>query len=128
MTSRLPTERSFGCSVGGVCLGASALFWWRGLPAIGVALFATGCLLVGLALVAPSALHVPNRVWWRFAQALGWVNARILLTVFFAVVLTPVGVAMRLFGRNPLLGGQPHTNWRPYPARRGDVKHYDRLF
>jgi hypothetical protein len=59
---------------------------------------------------------------------LGRVNARILLSVFFAVVLTPVGVAMRLFGRNVLSGDRPDTNWRPYPARRADPKHYDHLF
>jgi hypothetical protein len=128
MTPTLPTERSFGLGVGGVCVGLAGLFWWRGSPTIGLVLLATGTLLVGFGLVAPMALRVPNRVWWQVAQVVGWVNTRILLTVFFAVVLTPVGVVMRVFGRNPLRGAAAGTNWAPYPVRRRDTQHYERQF
>jgi len=123
-----PTERAFGRGVGGVSLGAAALLFWRGYPAASLVLLVAGSLLVGLAFIAPSALRVPNRVWWRFAQALGWVNTRVLLTLFFALVLTPVGVVMRLFGRNALRPPQPHTSWSPYSTRRRDPKHYERMF
>jgi hypothetical protein len=109
MTPKLPTERSFGLGVGGVFSGV-------------------GALQVGFGLVAPMALLDPNLISSRVAQAIGWVNTRILLTVFFAVVLTPVGVVMRLFGRNPLRGTGVRTNWTSYPARRRDSRHYERLF
>jgi len=56
------------------------------------------------------------------------VNTRILLSIFFVVVLAPVGVVMRMSGRNQLSGWRGDTNWRPYPARRGNPRHYDRLF
>ena len=91
-------------------------------------LLLTGILLVSLAMVAPSVLRLPNRIWWQFAQRLGWVNTRILLSVFFALVFTPVAVMMRLFGRSALSAHRPDTNWRPYPARRADPKHYEHLF
>ena len=128
MTHGPPTERSFGRGVGGVSVGAAALLWWRGHPAISLVLLVVGTLLVGFALVAPGILRLPNRLWWRFAQALGWVNARVILTVFFAVVLTPIGVAMRLLGHNSLRPPHPGTSWSPYPARRRDPKHYEHLF
>jgi hypothetical protein len=128
MMADLPSERSFGLGVGGVCAAAAALIWWRGSPTLGLVLFVTATLLIGLGLVAPSALRVPNRIWWRVAQVVGFVNTRILLTLFFAVVLTPVGVAMRFFGRNPLRGADAQTNWMPYPTRRRDPRHYERLF
>jgi hypothetical protein len=102
--------------------------WWRGHTLVPLVLLAGGTLLVTLGMFAPPLLAVPNRLWWRFAQLLGRVNARILLSVFFACVLTPIGVTMRLFGRNVLTDGRSDTNWRPYPARRGDPKHYDHLF
>jgi hypothetical protein len=121
-----PTERAFGRSVGSVCVGLAAVSGWRGRPAVGVSLLAVGLLLVGCASLAPSALRVPNRVWWRFAQTLGWINTRLLLTVFFTCVLTPVGVGMRMFGRNPLRAGQTGTNWTP--ARRRDSRHFEHLF
>ena len=124
----VPTERSFGFSVGGVCLAVAALLTWRGSAGAAGALFAIGALLVILALVAPAALRVPNRVWWGLAEVLGWVNSRIVLTLFFVLVLTPVGVAMRLFGRNPLKGPHRHTGWATYPQRRAGTRHYEHLF
>jgi hypothetical protein len=127
-TTGHPTERSFGLSIGGVCLALAALAWWRSRPLMSLLLLFTGILLVSLGAVAPSVLRLPNRVWWLFAQRLGWVNARILLSVFFALVFTPVGVVMRLFGRNALSGHRPDTNWRPYPSRRADPRHYEHLF
>jgi multisubunit Na+/H+ antiporter MnhB subunit len=124
----VPTERSFGLSVGGACVAVAALLTWTGSPGGAAALFVVGALLVILALVAPAALRVPNRLWWRLAELLGWVNSRIVLTLFFVLVLTPVGIAMRLFGRDPLKGPQPDTGWAPYPQRRTDTRHYEHLF
>ena len=45
MTAGLPSERSFGHGVGGVCLAAAALVWWRGSPTLGLVLLVTGTLL-----------------------------------------------------------------------------------
>ncbi|MBI2186951.1 MAG: hypothetical protein HYU37_07475 [Acidobacteria bacterium] len=91
-------------------------------------LAALGTVLVVLGRLAPSALRVPSRWWWRFAHALGWINTRVLLTLFFAFVLAPVGLIMRLFGHNPLRPAQPQTSWVPYSTRRRDPKHYERMF
>ena len=38
----------------------------------------------------------------KFAHALGWVNTRILLFLFFYLVITPVAVAARLLGKDLL--------------------------
>jgi hypothetical protein len=35
-------------------------------------------------------------------QALGWVNTRIILGVVFYGLLTPMGLAMRILGKDPL--------------------------
>lgn len=123
-----PTERSFGLTMGGVCLALAGVTWWRDYSLSALILLSCGVVLMSFGTLAPSLLAVPNRLWWRFAQTLGRVNARIILSVFFACVLTPIGVAMRVFGRNVLSAGRPDTNWRPYPARRSDSKHYEHLF
>jgi hypothetical protein len=128
MQGPIPTERAFGTSVGGACVALGALLAWRGSQAPAMTLAAAGGLLMVLARAAPSLLRAPNRWWWRFAQVLGWINARVLLTLFFVLVLTPVGVMMRVFGRNVLRPPRVDTSWGPYPARRRDVKHYERMF
>jgi hypothetical protein len=114
--------------VGCACIALGALVAWRSSSTVGLSVAALGAALVTLARIAPSALRVPNRYWWRFAQVLGWINARVILTVFYGLVVTPGGIIMRLAGRNPLHPPQPQTSWGPYCNRRRDPKHYERMF
>ena len=128
MTVPPPSERSFGLSVGSAFLVFAALLWWRGHTSAAPVLAVVGTLLVAFGAVYPRALRGPGRVWWRFAQVLGWINSRILLTIFFALVLTPVGLVMRLAGRNPLRPTGEGTNWTPYTPRRRDPRHFEHLY
>jgi hypothetical protein len=128
MQARVPTERAFGTSVGTACVVIGALLMWRGSSTIGVLVIVLGAVLMALGRIAPFVLRVPNRYWWRFAQVLGWINARVLLTLFYALVITPAGVIMRLAGRNPLHPQQSQTSWGPYATRRRDSTHYERMF
>ena len=128
MKHMIPDERSFGRSVGGVLLVFGAIAWWRDYSRLSTTLLAVGGTLVVLAWLAPAALRIPNRLWWRFAQVLGWINARIILSVFFFLVLTPAGLLMRLLGRNPLRQPDRRSGWSPYPARQASTKHYERMF
>jgi hypothetical protein len=122
-----PSDPAFGLTVGPACIAIGGLSWWRGVDAVAVALAAFGTGLVLAALIAPQILRAPSRIWWRFAQLLAWFNTRVLLTVFFFVVITPAGILMRLCGRHPL---QPplETSWLPSAARRRESTHYDHLF
>lgn len=58
--------------------------------------------------------------WMRFARALGYVNTRILLFLVFILVLGPVGVLGRLFGKNfyeePKKNAESYWHVRPEPA------------
>lgn len=125
---KMPSERSFGLTVGPASIVFGALLAWRGHPRAAVVGAAVGFILLCGGLLAPSALRVPNRLWWRFAGVLGWINSRILLTLFFFLVLTPTGLLMRLFGRSPLRTVRPDTNWSGYDDRRRDAKHYEHLY
>jgi hypothetical protein len=128
VAGRLPSERSFGLSVGMASVALGALLTWRGHNRVGALVAIAGIVLVFGGLLAPAALRVPNRVWWRFATVLGWINSRILLTVFFFLVLTPTGWLMRLFGRSPLRSVRADTNWSGYDERRRNSKHYEHLY
>jgi hypothetical protein len=54
------------------------------------------------ALLAPSALAPVHAGWTRFGLALGWVNTRIVLSLIFFLLIVPVGLVMRLLGRDKL--------------------------
>ena len=122
-------ERSFGVSVGTVlCVLAGAMVW-RGHPVRAEVAGLVGGVLVVFGVIYPPALKLPATAWWRFARALGYVNARILLTVLFSVVLTPVALVWRLIGKDPLARRRDRwPGWSPYPERYVDRRHYSRMF
>lgn len=96
------TLRSFGLLVGGAwgVIGLWPLVFRREPPR----LWALGLMaaLVGLGLVFPRALRHPYRGWMALGHALGYVNSRILLSLVFYLVVTPMGFVMRLFGKDPM--------------------------
>ena len=53
-------------------------------------------------LVLPRLLTPFYRAWMRFSHVLGWVNVRIILGFVFFVLVTPIGLFMRLFGKDML--------------------------
>ena len=62
-------------------------------------------LLAPVALCAAGAGYGPlghriHQGWMRLAKILGWINSRILLSVLFFVILTPVSLLARLFGKS----------------------------
>lgn len=124
-----PPERSFGLSLGSVFWAIALLMVLRGRVLRAEILAAIGTVLVVLGAFRPGVLKGPNALWWRFARVLAWINARVLLTLFFFVALMPAGIVRKLAGWDPLArrrAGWP--GWSPHPARYADPKHYNRMF
>lgn len=49
---------------------------------------------------------VGNRIvwgWFKLAEYLGWFNARVLLSLVYYLIVTPIGFIFRLAGNDPLL-------------------------
>lgn len=131
MTRKGPAhpERSFGVSVGGVAVAVAAYLWWHGSIQSGAIVGAVGLALVVLGLLAPRALYWPSVVWWKLVHLLGYINARIILTVLFSVLLVPIGLFWRLTGKDPLGRRRASgSGWSAYPARYRDPKHYSRMY
>jgi hypothetical protein len=122
-------ERSFGVSVGGVLVLITALHLWRGRFGYAEATGATGIILMVLGRVYPALLKWPSAAWWRLAAVLGYVNSRIILTLAFALILTPVGLLWRLIGRDPLGYRRDRwQGWTAHPARYRSTNHYTRMY
>lgn len=122
-------ERSFGVSVGGVMIAVAAYLAWRGRMTPAAIVAGIGALLVVLGLTAPTLLKYPSKAWWKMAMVLGHINARVILTIAFLVVLTPVGLLWRLIGKDPLARQRKNwTGWSPSPARFRDPEHFNRMY
>jgi hypothetical protein len=83
-----------------------------------------------LALALPTLLMPLNRLWRQFAGGLGHVNNRVVLGLFLYTVMTPLGLALRLFGKDPM-----HRRFDPRLStyltpvgRRADAQTYHDMF
>ena len=94
--------RQFGLLVGGIF--AAIGLWPVLVRAEAPRLWALplGVALVVPALVLPRSLTHVHRAWMAAAEALGWINTRIILSVVFYALVTPMGILMRRFGRDPI--------------------------
>jgi hypothetical protein len=122
-------DRQFGLAVGTVLILIAAFSVWRGRILTAEILGGIGAVLVVLGRFAPRLLKYPSAAWWKLAMMLGYVNARIILTLIFTIVLVPLGVLWRLIGRDPLGRRRSHwPGWSPYPERYRDGSHYKRMY
>lgn len=122
--------RKFGFIVGGGLTLLAAISWYRGHYWVPVVMWSAGGVLLLLALVLPRALGPFEKAWMTFGTALGWINTRIILTLLFALIVTPLGAVMRLF-HDPLdrkLEKKDSSYWLPRKTVSLDPKTYERQF
>ena len=94
--------RQFGLLVGGVfaVIGLWPLVfrsesprWWA---------MAIGSLLIVLGAAAPQSLKLVHGGWMKVGHILGSINTRIILGIIYYLLITPMGVIMRLMGKDPM--------------------------
>ena len=105
---------------------------WRHYPSI------ESYVLIGLALVllpivafVPIILRPVFKLWLKIAHAVGWFNTQILLSIVFILIFIPIGLIMRLLGKDPMKRKMQSegTYWEPYEiAGLKDKKRYERQF
>lgn len=95
------SDRSFGLVFAGFFALLSLHNWWRAGRAWPIEL-AIGAAFLAAALLRPNLLRWPNRVWSRLGALLGAIVTPIVMALLFFLVVTPVAMLMRLFGKDSL--------------------------
>ncbi|MCE9624862.1 MAG: sxtJ [Deltaproteobacteria bacterium] len=95
--------RRFGLLVGGVFAGLFGLVLpfllhrpyprWPWFPAVPLLFFA---------LLFPPALKIPHRAWTLLGEVLNWVNTRIVLSLLFFLIFTPISLVLKMLGKDPM--------------------------
>jgi hypothetical protein len=93
--------RRFGIVVGAVLLVTGKLLLLGDRKAGGPFL-SIGTLLLVAAAFAPSLLRYVYRPWMILAFAMSWLVTRVILTLLFFLVVTPIGLLQRLCGKGAL--------------------------
>jgi hypothetical protein len=111
-----------------IVLGLIGLWLWRRKhhPLAGEIVAGAGGALLLAGAAAPSLVLALRAGWLKFAGAVGWINSRILLTVLFFVVITPMALIRRLVGGSPLRWrrGEAASYWRGRDEN-ADPKHHE---
>lgn len=111
-----------------VVLGA-VIFFFGSHPGRGYWVAGAGAVFFLFSRLAPGALKPIHKGWMTLAFALGWIMSRVMLTILFFVAVTPIGVIMRLLGKNPLSARAVNDSyWIRRDAKPREAKDYERLF
>lgn len=95
------SPRRFAFQVGPVLALLGAASVWRGHDA-GAWLAAFGVLVVVSGVAAPGLLTPLQRGWMALGTVLHRVVSPVVVAILYLVVVTPVGLLRRTFGRSPL--------------------------
>lgn len=126
--------RRFGLVVGGVFVGiAVVVAWKRGWDAgpLVLGLGGPGLALVLLGLAVPAVLRPVFRVWMGIAIVLGFVMTRVLLTLVFVLLVVPIGLALKLVGKDLLerrIERDTPSYWKPKVYADDSPARLDRFF
>jgi hypothetical protein len=116
--------------VAAVLLAIALWNLYRGRMTV-VAIFVTiAGFLTLIGLFVPVAARTFHRFWMGIAAVLGYVNSRILLSLLYYGMFTPVGLVRRLIGRDPLKrrGAAQSSYWVTREYTRQTKNQFERLF
>lgn len=91
--------RKFGLLVGGIFLLLGYWIYHSLQSPFFIIFLAAGASLFISGLLLPNSLASVYRVWMGFAFALGWVMSRVLLTLLYFFVITPIGFIAKSVGK-----------------------------
>ena len=122
--------REFGLIAGALFVALfGLLFPWMRHHAHPIWPFALGGFLIAAGAAYPRILRWPFRGWIFLGAILGWVNSRIILSLLFYLVVTPMGFVMRLLGRDPMnRKREPQTESYRVVSNDAPVTHMERPY
>jgi predicted anti-sigma-YlaC factor YlaD len=93
--------RKFGLTMAVAFAVFGGLFLWRAKPVWPYFFGIAGFFLI-FGLLFPNLLAPIEWAWMKMAHLLGQVMTRLILTLTFYLVITPLGLIMKLSGKDPL--------------------------
>jgi len=100
---QLPSDRKFGYFFTFIFLIASIYFYFK---EINIAFYLLGICSVVFILITflkADILRPLNKLWMSFGLVLGMIVSPIVMGIIFFIIISPIGILMRFFGRDELL-------------------------
>ena len=122
--------RQFGVTIAAALCLIGGWLWWKESQWDGYLFVAAASVLLPT-LLFPNLLKPFHRFWMVLGLCMGLVVTGVLMTVLFYLVVTPLGLLMRLRGRDPLkrsFDRDAESYWIPREADTADKTQYERQF
>lgn len=122
--------RKFGLVIGAILTVLSGIMLWRGKGPFAFFLIC-GISLISLGLARPTLLKPLQKVWMAFSVVLGFFTSRAVITILFYVIVTPIGLLMKLFGRDILderISKDRPSYWQERPILKKAKESYGRQY
>jgi len=116
--------------VAGVLFAIALWNLYRGRLMVVAILATIAGVLTLIGLFVPVAARAFHRFWMGIAAVLGYVNSRILLSLLYYGLFTPVGLVRRLLGKDPMKRRGPGESsyWVMREYTRQTKDQFERLF
>jgi hypothetical protein len=122
--------RQFGLTVGIFLLVIAGFLFWKERPKFSYFAYVGGGLaFVGL--VVPILLKPIYKVWMSFAVVMGFVMTRVILTILYFGLFTPIALIAKLLDKDLLderWNRNATTYWKKRPAITFDPKSAENMF
>lgn len=119
-----------GLTIGVVLILVSLLLWYLGKTSF-IYFSIIGGLFVIFAFIAIPILRPFHKLWMRLALAMGFVMSRVILTLLYYLVLTPIGLLAKIVGKKFMPLGfdkNAQTYWEKRENAAKQQIDYDRQF
>ena len=91
--------KNFGLVVGiGLFIFGGILFFLK--KPLGIYLLCISPVLIISGYLIPGILKPFQKVWMSFAVIMGWIMSNIILSIVFYLMMTPIGLLARIFGKD----------------------------
>jgi len=123
--------RKFGITISICCLLLIPIILLLRHKLIMLPFTLTAAAFFTAAVISPRILKPVYVIWMRLAFVLGWFNSRLILIVLFYLVFTPMGLLMKLFGKDLLelkIERQKDSYWKRKEKPEFNSAQYERLF
>ena len=122
--------RDFGILIGFILLIIAGILFYKERASYELIIF-LGIAFIGLGLGKPIILKPFYSIWMYFAVVLGWFMTRLILGLLFYIVVSPIGLISRLFGKEFLELKNSSLNssyWNYKNSRRISHQNFEKQF
>ena len=100
-----------------------------GAPALAgaAAIWLIGLAAGGAATASPRAGLMIYRAWMNASAPIGWTISHLVLAAVFYLIVTPIGLTGRIFGRDPMMrrfDREAGSYWQPHEARNDPADYF----